>query len=200
MIEGVVLAAGSASRFGSDKLWKPLAGRPLLFHALDTALASGLDAVSLVVAPGSARPLPAAAARPLPDGVRILENSAAMHGQMSSLKLAMRESSADALVVFLGDMPLVPAATARALADSFRANGRSAVPLCHGRWRHPRLIVRERFESFLQLPDDQRGTRLLQGAAELELGIPDDYLDVDEPDDLDRVERLLVARSRGKLD
>lgn len=191
MIEGVVLAAGKGMRFGGGKLWQPVAGKPLLHHAIDTALASGLDAVSVVLAED--------APNALPGGLRILSNPDATRGQMSSLKLAMRESEASAIVVFLGDMPLIPAATPRALADFFRANGRSAVPLCDGRWRHPRLIARERFESFLQLPDNQRGKRLLQGAAELELGIPDDYLDVDVPEDLHRVERLLVARSRGKL-
>jgi molybdenum cofactor cytidylyltransferase len=46
---GVVLAAGSATRFGSAKQLAPLAGRPLLQHPLDALAAAGIDDVIVVL-------------------------------------------------------------------------------------------------------------------------------------------------------
>jgi xanthine dehydrogenase accessory factor len=49
VIAGVIIAAGASSRLGRPKQLLPLAGRPLLAHALANALASRLDAVVLVL-------------------------------------------------------------------------------------------------------------------------------------------------------
>ena len=50
MIAGLVLAAGTSSRMGRQKLLLPLGGRPLVAHAVDAALRAGcLEDVVVVV-------------------------------------------------------------------------------------------------------------------------------------------------------
>ena len=48
----VVLAAGHATRFGSDKLSATLHGEPLLFHAIRAARAAPVERVIVVARPG----------------------------------------------------------------------------------------------------------------------------------------------------
>jgi len=68
----IILAAGEARRFGTQKLLAPLGGRPLVQHVIDVANASPLAEVVLVVGadadvlltrvrPGRARSRPACA-------------------------------------------------------------------------------------------------------------------------------------------
>jgi len=45
----IVLAAGAGSRFGGGKLVAPLAGRPLVAHAVTAAVASGIERVVVVL-------------------------------------------------------------------------------------------------------------------------------------------------------
>jgi 2-C-methyl-D-erythritol 4-phosphate cytidylyltransferase/2-C-methyl-D-erythritol 2,4-cyclodiphosphate synthase len=54
MVHALILAAGSGVRFGSaDKLWQPLGGKPLWWHALWRLLThSEVSSATLVVAPG----------------------------------------------------------------------------------------------------------------------------------------------------
>ena len=48
-VAGVILAAGTSSRMGRNKLLLQLEGRSVLRRAVDTALAAGLDPVLVVV-------------------------------------------------------------------------------------------------------------------------------------------------------
>ena len=51
-LAAVVLAAGSARRFGSDKLSAQFRGEPLVRHAIRAARAAPVDRVIVVAAPG----------------------------------------------------------------------------------------------------------------------------------------------------
>ncbi|PXA94469.1 molybdopterin-guanine dinucleotide biosynthesis protein MobA, partial [Caulobacter sp. D5] len=62
-LEAIVLAAGAASRFGGGKLLADYRGRPLLDHALDTALAAPARGVTVVLRPGDAAALTLVEAR-----------------------------------------------------------------------------------------------------------------------------------------
>src|SRR6185436_12879800 len=48
-VSALVLAAGGSTRMGRPKQLLPLAGKPLLQHALDNAAASGVDEIVLVL-------------------------------------------------------------------------------------------------------------------------------------------------------
>src|SRR5262249_10535776 len=48
-IAAIVLAAGRSSRMGTNKLLLPLAGHPLVWHAVSAACASSADTVLVVL-------------------------------------------------------------------------------------------------------------------------------------------------------
>ena len=132
-LSGIVLAAGEARRFGSDKLLALIDGRPVLAHLLRTVRAvcdEGVLGGFLVVTP-DAHGAVAELARAY--GAAVVVN-ADRSGLASSVRAglhalgARREADVPAAaVLFLGDQPGVSAATVAALAAAWRAGGARAV-------------------------------------------------------------------------
>src|SRR3954451_18939757 len=115
-IAAVVLAAGGGSRFEgpTHKLLAPFRGRPVVTWAVEHAAAAELD--ETIVVTGAAD-----IADALPSGVRIVVNPRWPDGQATSLQVALEaaaEAGHDAVVVGLGDQPLVPAEAWQAVAGA----------------------------------------------------------------------------------
>jgi len=104
----VVLAAGGGRRFAgvpgaAHKLLAPFRGRTVVAWALDAAIAASLDETVVVFG---------AVELDLPAGVTGLRNPQWADGQAGSLALAVdhaRNCGHDAVVVGLGDQPLIAA-------------------------------------------------------------------------------------------
>jgi CTP:molybdopterin cytidylyltransferase MocA len=99
----VILAAGGSSRFGAGaKQLVSLHGRPLVMHAVQSALDAGVfDAIAVVC---GAVPLDEV----IPDGVVIVPNPDWASGQATSVRAALDWAGAagfDSVVVGLGDQP-----------------------------------------------------------------------------------------------
>ena len=117
-VAAVVLAAGGGTRFaaadGSHKLVATFRGRPLVTWAVSSAVESGIGPVAVVegaVALGGA----------LPDGVVLLRNERWAEGQATSLGVAVdwaRAEGHDAVVVGLGDQPLLAPSAWRAVSGA----------------------------------------------------------------------------------
>ena len=124
MIAGLLLAAGGARRFGSQKLVATLDGVPLVRHAAQ-ALAQETDELIVVVGSESA-----AVTRAL-DGIdaRIVENADWERGLSTSIRCGVRAATPEttAIVVALGDEPRVDGAVSRALISAWRETGRPIV-------------------------------------------------------------------------
>lgn len=134
----VVLAAGRGTRFtgSTHKLRAPFRGRPLVTWAIDAALDAGLDETWLVTGAVDLADL-------VPPSVRVLVNSAWADGQATSVACATdaaAEAGVDAIVVGLGDQPLVPASSWAAVA---RSGSPIAVCTYEGRRRNPVRLARE---------------------------------------------------------
>jgi molybdopterin-guanine dinucleotide biosynthesis protein A len=108
----IVLAGGRSSRFGTDKLAQPLAGRPLLHHAIDAVRAIAPEAEVVVVTSPDGRP-------DVPNGVTVARDATAFEGPLAGLVagLSALPPEIERLLVVGGDMPtLVPAVLGRLLA------------------------------------------------------------------------------------
>jgi molybdenum cofactor cytidylyltransferase len=176
----IVLAAGSARRFGSDKLSATFQGEPLLHHAIRAALAAPVDRVIVV---GS----PAMDIGDWPvDVVRIA--STALSDSLKAGIAAARDAAG--AFIFLGDMPLIPhdiaARLAAAIGDQF-----AAIPHHRGTNGHPVLLSARAFPEIARLEGDKGAGALIKQHTDIAfIDVASDaiLLDIDSKDDLDRLQ------------
>ena len=165
-IEGthaLVLAAGAGSRFGGGKLCADWHGRPLIRAAVETALATPAEAVHVVVGADAAKVRQCLAGLADPRlGFVICADWA--EGISASLRAGIDSLPPDAraMIVFLGDMPMVSAELAARLLDGVLAGAPAAIPVCEGRPAHPVAIGAEIFPRLRLLEGDQGARRLLE--------------------------------------
>ncbi|HEX6130487.1 MAG TPA: nucleotidyltransferase family protein [Actinomycetota bacterium] len=184
MISGVVLAAGSASRFGATKQLATVDGRPLVAHAVATLVAAGVDEV-VVVTGHDAEAVEAA----LPEGARAVRNPRFRDGQASSLAAALHalHDRSEAAVVLLADQPGVRPEEVRALVARFRATRARIARLRYADGPGPALLSREVYAEAGHLHGDVGARVLIASHPDWVEEVPADRpapVDVDEPADL----------------
>jgi molybdenum cofactor cytidylyltransferase len=121
-VAGVVLAAGTSSRMGQNKLLMALDGEPLVRRAVGRAAKAGFDPLIVVLGHEADRVTQAL------DGIdyRPVVNVEYERGVNSSLRAGIRaaaESNARAAVVVLADMPFVTTAMLETLIQAYRQGG-----------------------------------------------------------------------------
>lgn len=191
MIAGLLLAAGGARRFGSQKLLAAVGDdRPLVLH---TAVALRVTVDVMVVVVGSEAE---SVARAL-DGVdcTIVVNDAWVEGLGGSLRAGIRAlpSHTAAVVIALGDQPYVDPAVTRGIIDAWRTTGASIVSARYAGTRgHPVLFDRSMFAELEGVSGDS-GAR---GVIERDLSRVA-YVDVDvaAPPDVDTTADLAVVNA-----
>lgn len=180
---GVVLAAGRGRRFGGTKQLAPVAGRPLVRHAVDTALAAGLDPVLVVVGHDAGRVRDA-----LPPDVEVVDNPRFAEGQASSLRAgvaAAEPHDVHALVVLLGDQPGVTVASIHAVLAAHRDGARIARAAYADLPGHPVLFDRAVWHELIRVTGDEGARRILEHAVVRDVPVPGPRPpDVDRPTDL----------------
>jgi len=187
-IAGFVLAAGTSSRMGRNKLTEMLDGKALVRHAVDAALASRLDPV-LVVTGHEAQKLSAAL-----EGADVVfvHNERFREGLSTSLQTgiaAVPQDCAGAMIV-LGDMPgISPALIDRLIAAFDPHAGRAiCVAAAQGRRGHPVLWGRAFFAEMMALTGDRGAQQLLAShagqLAEIEADDEAPVTDIDTTDAL----------------
>jgi CTP:molybdopterin cytidylyltransferase MocA len=196
----VVLAAGTGSRFGGDKLLAPLHGRPLVAHAtaaVAEAIAAGILAGGIAVVPPGVTALTWHLAMV---GLRLVTNEEAAAGIASSLRaglIALETPSlmppAGAAVVVLADQPLLRADVIARLVATWRASGRNVRPryaLAPKVPGHPVLLDRALWPRARRLADDEGFGRLLAAEPGLldVVDVPGANPDIDTPADLTQLE------------
>lgn len=182
----IVLAAGTGSRFGSDKRQARLGGITLLEQSLNT-IAPLFNKRLLVLRPGD---------ETLASGFapfwQVLFASEALKGMGHSLAAAMAGTHDwDGAVIALADMPLVQAATFCAIRDHLAADT-LVVPCYQGRRGNPVGIGRQFFAELACLQGDQGARKLLEQHAGAVV-----RLTVDDPGilrDIDTPEALATAQ------
>lgn len=186
-IVGILLAAGSASRYGGDKLLAPLEdGTPLGVRALIN-LAACVDRVVAVVRPGDR-----ALAQALSDnGAEVTFCPHAADGMGQSLAWAIRATPlAKAWVIALADMPWIQVATTRRIIDALESGSALVAASHQGVRGHPVGFSRRYYGELAALSGDEGAKAILRAHhRELQLIETDDAgvsRDIDTPADLVR--------------
>ena len=159
MIVALVLAAGAARRFGSQKLLAPVGGEPLIRASVDRVVAAGPERTIVVVAPdGEGRAIRHALAGL---AVTVVVNPHPERGLSSSLRAGLAAVPANALAVLvtLGDQPIDRDEILPALVARFGGDGLPIVaPRYKGVQGLPVLFARAVFPELEALAGD-RGAR-----------------------------------------
>jgi molybdenum cofactor cytidylyltransferase len=184
-IVGLLLAAGSASRFGSDKLQHPLPHGVAIAVQAARHLRAALPRVVAVVRAGSE-----ATARALAEeGCEVTVCERAGEGMGASLACAAHAAgAADGYLVALGDMPFVRPSTIAAVRDALAAGALLAAPYWRARRGHPVGFAGSLRAELEALAGDE-GARRVLAAHEAQLvkvpvGDPGAIRDIDKPSDL----------------
>jgi molybdenum cofactor cytidylyltransferase len=187
LIAGVVLAAGGSSRFGSPKQLAKLRGRPLLDHVLDAVRAvPAVDPILVVLGANEER---IRAAIEL-DDVEVVISPSWDEGISASLRAGVAAAAeADAVVIMLGDQPLITPQVIAAVIARVDAPRPAARATFGGSPGHPVLIKRSLFAELEHLRGDAGAKELLEthGFATIECGHLASGCDVDTPADLNSI-------------
>ena len=184
-VVGVLLAAGSSRRFGSNKLLAPLAdGTPLAVAAASRLIAAVPETIA-VVRPGDT----ALAALLAGKGLQIVECADAVCGMGHSLAAGIAAAStADAWLVALADMPSIKTSTIAGLVAQLHAGSALVAPFHAGRRGHPVGFASGFREELLAMRGDAGArdllARLAASLTRFDVDDPGILLDVDKPGDL----------------
>lgn len=184
-VVGILLAAGQARRFGSDKLMHPVAnGEPMAVVCARRLLQGCGQAVAVL------RPEQTALAAWLQrEGLHTVLARDAHLGMGHSLAAAVRATpQAQGWVIGLADMPGLQPETIALVAEAIRSGASIAAPLVRGQRAHPVGWAGSWGPALSALSGDQGARALLQAHATqlttLPCGDAGALIDVDTPADL----------------
>jgi molybdenum cofactor cytidylyltransferase len=197
VIAGLLLASGASRRFGSNKLVALLHGRPVVRWSAE-ALASAVDDTWIVVPARSAEVHEALDDLP----VRWVENPLAHEGMASSIRAGVAALPADteAVVITLGDQPLIDAEVIRRVVGAWREapSGTRAVASAYADGRgHPVLLGASLLPALCALEGDRGARELLASLGDAVVVVDvrgARPVDVDTPEALAELERRFPAR------
>jgi len=193
-VAAIVLAAGSSRRMGPvNKLLADLRGRPILLHVMDAVRASRVGEVVVVTGHEQER------VQPLVEGLadRVVFNPRYAEGLSTSMIAGLDavSSSADAVVICLGDMPWLTGDHIDKLISAFDPDSSHeiCIPVHSGRRGNPILWGRRFFDEMRTITGDQGARPLL--AAHSDYIVEVDMEDGGVLEDIDTPERLAAARA-----
>jgi molybdenum cofactor cytidylyltransferase len=185
VISGIVLAAGTGSRFGGTKQLAELDGMPLVLHAVAALREGGVDEI-VVVTGHDADAVEAV----LPAEVSAVRNTSFRDGQATSLAAAIHalDERSEAAVVLMADQPGIVGSDVRALIETFRTTRARIARLRFTDGPGPALLSREIYADAGHLHGDA-GARVLMAShpgwveeAAIDRPVP---RDIDTRDDLE---------------
>ena len=195
MIAGILLASGASTRFGGDKLLAQLDSRPIVRWSAE-AIVGVVDELVVVVRED------AAGVRAALDGlpIRFAINHDAERGMSTAIRagIAALPADAKAVIVALGDQPLLDAGVVERLVARWRTSGACAVQPCYEDGRgHPVLFDASLFAALSELEGDVGARAVLDAVGDaldlLPVGGPRP-VDVDTPAALRTVAAQLTQR------
>jgi len=198
-VAGVVLAAGSSSRFGQNKLLLELDGQSLVRRAVRATSQAGVDQVVVVLGHQAARVKAELAGL----SCVTIVNLDFADGVGTSLRLGVSrvDPAADAVVVVLADMPFVTRAMIGDVVARYRSSGAPLVVSQYGQVEAPpTLYARSLMSELGGLKGDQGGKAVgLRHRHHAEVvSWPEQALaDIDVAEDYDHIRHPAPAASQS---
>ena len=188
-ITGILLAAGSARRFGAPKLLQPLHDGVLVAAAAAQSLIQVLPNTVAVVKPGDHALIELFTEL----GLQVVENSLAAEGMGTSLAAGINASAvtrAGGWLIMLADMPWIQPTTIAVLADRLKQGASMVAPVYAGHRGHPVGFSSRWLQPLRDLSGDKGARELIRDHSDaLELFATEDagvVKDIDYPQDLSR--------------
>ena len=189
MICALVLAAGESKRMGKPKLLLPFGDITIIEHIVDKIFLSKTDKILVVLGSHQEEIRSQMADRP----VLSVVNHRYREGMLSSIQAGFESlpSETSAVLVCLGDQPLIPHTVIDRLIASYDQTHKGIVlPVYEKRRGHPILIDLKHRQEILDLSPDI-GLRALvhnhpQDVHEVAVDTPHILKDIDRPEDYAR--------------
>jgi molybdenum cofactor cytidylyltransferase len=185
-IYGLVLAAGLSSRMGRTKQLLPFGHKTILQTVVDVLMKLSLTRIVVVLGHEAPKVRESLADR----NVICCFNKDYVEGMFSSVLVGLDEipSTADAVLISLGDQPHIEESVGRAVLDAYLADEAGIViPSWNGKRGHPVAIDLRRYRTEIMSMDRTEGLKpFMRGHAgdTLELPVGDSGIlrDLDTPD------------------
>lgn len=192
MTTGILLAAGSSTRFGSNKLLHLLPdGTPIAIAAARN-LKAAIPTSLAVVHPDNLELVDLFAT----EGLTVVACRTATQGMGASLACGVRASShATGWIVALADMPFIQPSTLMEISRQIEQGAPLAAPVYLGQRGHPVGFGHEFFEELASLSGDQGARAIVRAHASratlLPSADPGILADIDSTDDIARHRDLM---------
>jgi molybdenum cofactor cytidylyltransferase len=198
-VAGVVLAAGSSTRMGRNKLFFELDGETLLRRVVRRAIAAGLDPVIVVVGHEAEHARAEIAALPC----KPVDNPDHALGINRSLRTGISHvpERARAAVVMLADMPFVTGRMVAELVARYRDSTAPLVISAYGDVNAPPMLYdRALFPELQRMTGEGCGRQVVRRHRREAVAVswPEAALqDIDVPEDYDRIRAEPGVRAAG---
>jgi molybdenum cofactor cytidylyltransferase len=198
MVAGVILAAGQGKRLGGTRPLLVQDQASLLETIVTRFRSTALDDLIVVLGYEARRMV----GRISLNGLKVVINGQFRMGLSSSIQrgLAYINSRSNAVMLALGDMPLVTKATVNTLISEYKKTKKGIiVPVCEEQRGHPVVVDLKYLEFLLSLRGDI-GAHAVADAfpkdvREVRIDSDEVLLDVDTRDDFDRIKPRLAVRA-----
>jgi len=180
----IVLAAGASTRMGSPKQLLSFQGKPLIRHAVETALASQCHPIVVVL--GANAEEIRKVIEDLPITIAINPNWEQGMGTSIQTGLAALDESTAAAILTLADQPLLTAAFYNQLIEQHQKTNQPIITAEYaGTVGVPVLFHKSMFQPLNNLPPNQgcKGVILSHDHQALRLPCPEAEIDIDTPSD-----------------
>jgi len=195
MISAIILAAGESRRMEQLKQLLPWGATTILGQVIENVRASRVDEVVLVVG-YKAEEVLAVVSHP---GIKVKINPSYQQGMSSSIQAGLQAigSNAQAVLLVLGDQPLVSSETINKLIAAYQSQRKDKgiiVPVYQGERGHPVILDLKYKAEIMQLRGDTGCRQIIAtyppDILEIEVDTSSILQDIDVPDDLANILRI----------
>ena len=160
-VTAIILGAGESSRMGRPKMLLPFGDSTMIGTVISNVLASSVEKAIVVL--GSNYESHHQVVKDYP--VEIVHNTQYREGMLSSVECGLKavSNSTDAIMVLLGDQPMIQTAEMDQLIESYRGSEKEIAIATHEKKRgHPILFGRKFINEILGFPREASLRDLLQ--------------------------------------